>query len=111
MSVDGFGALAYHRVMAIPTMPFGRTGHESTRIIFGAASLSRVSQDDADRTLDVLLQHGINHIDVAASYGDAELRVAPWLRRHPDAFFVATKTGERRKAEARAELRPSLHPP
>jgi aryl-alcohol dehydrogenase-like predicted oxidoreductase len=94
--------------MPIPTMPFGRTGHQSTRIIFGAASLSRVSQADADRTLDVLLQHGINHIDVAASYGDAELRVAPWLKRYPDAFFVATKTGERRKTEAREELHRSL---
>src|SRR4051812_31692730 len=94
--------------MPISTMPFGRTGHQSTRIIFGAASLSRVSQDDADRTLDVLLQHGINHIDVAASYGDAELRVAPWLKRHPNGFFVATKTGERRKAEAREELHRSL---
>jgi aryl-alcohol dehydrogenase-like predicted oxidoreductase len=94
--------------MPIPTMPFGRTGHQSTRIIFGAASLSRVSQADADRTLEVLLQHGINHIDVAASYGDAELRVAPWLKRYPGAFFVATKTGERRKAEAREELHRSL---
>jgi aryl-alcohol dehydrogenase-like predicted oxidoreductase len=89
-------------------MPFGRTGHESTRIIFGAAALSRVPQDDADRTLDVLLQYGINHIDVAASYGDAELRVAPWLKRYPDSFFVATKTGERRKADAREELHRSL---
>lgn len=89
-------------------MAFGRTGHESTRIIFGAAALSRVSQDVADRALDVLLDHGINHIDVAASYGDAELRVAPWLKRHPNQFFVATKTGKRRAAEAREELQRSL---
>jgi aryl-alcohol dehydrogenase-like predicted oxidoreductase len=89
-------------------MPFGRTGHQSTRIIFGAASLSRVSQADADRTLDLLLQHGINHIDVAASYGDAELRIAPWLRRYPDAFFLATKTGARMAAEASEELHRSL---
>ncbi len=94
--------------MPIPTMPFGRTGHDSTRVIFGAASLSRVSQDDADRTLEVLLQHGINHIDVAASYGDAELRVAPWLKRYPDAFFVATKTDQRRTDGAREELQRSL---
>ena len=94
--------------MTIPTLPFGRTGHLSTRIIFGAASLSRVSQEQADRTLDVLLEHGINHIDVAASYGDAELRVAPWLKRHPDQFFLATKTGERRTGEAREELHRSL---
>jgi aryl-alcohol dehydrogenase-like predicted oxidoreductase len=94
--------------MSIPTLAFGRTGHESTRIIFGAAALSRVSQDVADRALEVLLEHGINHIDVAASYGDAELRVAPWLKRCPDRFFIATKTGKRRANEAREELQRSL---
>ncbi|MEA2638800.1 MAG: hypothetical protein QOF51_194 [Chloroflexota bacterium] len=94
--------------MPIPTVPFGRTGHESTRIIFGAASLSRVTQDVADRALEVLLAHGINHIDVAASYGDAELRVAPWLKQHRDDFFAATKTGERRAGPAREELQKSL---
>ena len=94
--------------MPIPLLPFGRTGHTSTRIIFGAAALSRVSQDVADRTLDVLLEHGINHIDTAASYGDAELRIAPWLKRYPDRFFVATKTGKRTAAEARQELHRSL---
>jgi aryl-alcohol dehydrogenase-like predicted oxidoreductase len=94
--------------MTIQLQPFGRTGHQSTRIIFGAAALGRVSQDVADRALDVLLEHGINHIDVAASYGDAELRVAPWLKRYPDQFFVATKTGKRRAAEAREELQRSL---
>src|SRR6185437_10252141 len=81
--------------MPIPTLEFGSTGHRSTRLIFGAASLAAVSQDVADRVLDLLLQHGVNHIDVAASYGDAELRVAPWLRTHRDEFFLATKTGER----------------
>jgi aryl-alcohol dehydrogenase-like predicted oxidoreductase len=94
--------------MAISLLPFGRTGHASTRIIFGAAALGRVSQDVADRALDVLLEHGINHIDVAASYGDAELRVAPWLKRYPDKFFIATKTGRRRADEAREELQRSL---
>ncbi|MSQ23878.1 MAG: aldo/keto reductase [Chloroflexi bacterium] len=94
--------------MTLATLPFGRTGHQSTRIIFGAAALSRVSQEEADRTLDVLLRHGINHIDVAASYGEAELRVAPWLRRNPDMFFLATKTGERRAGPAREDLQRSL---
>jgi aryl-alcohol dehydrogenase-like predicted oxidoreductase len=94
--------------MPIPTLPFGRTGHQSRRIIFGAAALSRVSQDVADRALDVLLEHDINHIDVAASYGDAELRVAPWLKRYPGKFFVATKTGKRRADEAREDLHRSL---
>ena len=94
--------------MPIPLLPFGRTGHQSTRILFGAAALSRVSQEVADRALDVLLEHDINHIDVAASYGDAELRVAPWLKRYPDRFFLATKTGKRRADEAREELQRSL---
>jgi aryl-alcohol dehydrogenase-like predicted oxidoreductase len=94
--------------MSIPLLPFGRTGHQSTRILFGGAALSRVSQDVADRALDVLLEHDINHIDVAASYGEAELRVAPWLKRYPNRFFVATKTGKRRADEAREELQRSL---
>src|SRR2546428_12908967 len=94
--------------MTIPHQPFGRTGHRSTRIIFGGAALGRASQAEADRALDVLLGHGINHVDVAASYGDAELRVAPWLKRHPDRFFVGTKTGKRTADEAREELHRSL---
>src|SRR5437867_6734894 len=87
---------------------FGRTGHKSTRVIFGAAALGSVSQKVADETLDVLLQHGVNHIDTAASYGDAELRIAPWLKRNRAGFFVATKTGARRATEAREELHRSL---
>ena len=75
----------------IPTAPFGSTGHDSSRVVFGAAALGSVPQDVADRALEVLLEHGVNHIDVAASYGDAEMRIAPWLRRNPDTFFVATK--------------------
>ncbi len=94
--------------MPIPLVPFGRAGHQSTRVIFGAAALGRVSQDVADRALDVLLEHDINHIDTAASYGDAELRIAPWLKRYPDRFFLATKTGKRRADEAREELHRSL---
>jgi aryl-alcohol dehydrogenase-like predicted oxidoreductase len=87
---------------------FGATGHESSRTIFGAAALGSVSKQDADRTLELLLEHRINHIDVAASYGDAELRIASWLRRHEGDFFVATKTGERTYRAAREEIRRSL---
>jgi aryl-alcohol dehydrogenase-like predicted oxidoreductase len=94
--------------MAIPTLAFGRTGHHSTRLLFGSAALARLSQSEADPTLDVLLEHGINHLDCAASYGDAELRLAPWLRRMPGHFFIATKTRERGAAEARDELHRSL---
>jgi aryl-alcohol dehydrogenase-like predicted oxidoreductase len=89
-------------------MPFGRTGHESSRTIFGAAALGRVAQLEADRTLELLLAHGVNHIDTAASYGDSELRIAPWLARHPGGFFVATKTGRRDRAGAREEIHRSL---
>src|SRR3954447_12540662 len=92
----------------IERAPFGATGHESSRVVFGAAALGRVSKGEADRALDVLLEHGVNHIDVAASYGDAELRVAPWLQRNPDSFFLATKTGERTYRGAREEIRRSL---
>jgi len=94
--------------MDIPTQPFGRSGHQSTRVIFGGAALAKVSQDVADRTLDVLLEHGVNHLDVAASYGDAELRIRPWLREHPGRFFLATKTGARTARSAREELDRSL---
>jgi aryl-alcohol dehydrogenase-like predicted oxidoreductase len=94
--------------MAIPLAPFGRTGHQSTRILFGAVALADVAQDVADRTLDVLFEHGINHIDVAASYGDAELRIKPWLQREPSQFFLATKTDERMAEGAREELHRSL---
>ena len=92
----------------IATAPFGSTGHESTRTIFGAAALGELSQDEADPTLELLLEHGVNHIDVAASYGDAELRLAPWLARNPGRFFLATKTGEREYKGAREEIRRSL---
>jgi aryl-alcohol dehydrogenase-like predicted oxidoreductase len=88
--------------------PFGATGHESSRVIFGAAALGSVSKGDADRALDALLEHGVNHIDVAADYGDAELRIASWLQRNPDTFFVATKTGQRTYRGAREEIRRSL---
>jgi aryl-alcohol dehydrogenase-like predicted oxidoreductase len=94
--------------MTIATLPFGRSGHMSTRAVFGAASLGSVTQAEADRTLEVLLQYGVNHIDVAASYGDAELRIAPWLKQHRNDFFVATKTDARTAKEAREELHRSL---
>ena len=93
----------------IALAPFGSTGHRSTRTLFGAAALSRVTQEVADGVLELLQRHGVNHIDTAASYGDAELRVAPWLAgAGRDRFFVATKTGKRTYAEARDEIRLSL---
>jgi aryl-alcohol dehydrogenase-like predicted oxidoreductase len=92
----------------IATQPFGRTGHDSTRTLFGAAALSRVDQAAADRALETLLEFGVNHIDTAASYGDSELRLGPWMREHRGRFFLATKTGERTYAAARDQIRRSL---
>jgi aryl-alcohol dehydrogenase-like predicted oxidoreductase len=92
----------------IARAPFGQTGHDSSRTIFGAAALGSVSQAEAGATLELLLEHGVNHIDTAASYGDSELRIAPWLERHRDNFFLATKTGERAYRSAREEIRRSL---
>jgi aryl-alcohol dehydrogenase-like predicted oxidoreductase len=90
------------------TAPFGRTGHDSSRVIFGAAALWAMPQEKADQLLEVLMQHGINHIDTAASYGDSELRVGPWMGRYRNRFFLATKTGERTYAGARESVQRSL---
>jgi aryl-alcohol dehydrogenase-like predicted oxidoreductase len=92
----------------IERRPFGRTGHRSTVTLFGAAALARVDQAQADRALELLLRHGVNHIDTAARYGDSELRIGPWMARHRKDFFLATKTGERDGAKAREDLHRSL---
>ena len=94
--------------MPIQRAVFGRTGHESSRVIFGGAALAEVPQREADRALDVLLEYGVNHIDVASSYGEAEVRIRPWLRHEPGRFFLATKGDERTAAGARDELHRSL---
>ncbi len=94
--------------MSIPTQPFGRTGHLSTRTIFGAAALSRSTPEEADRALALIQRFGINHIDTAASYGDSELLIGAWMPRHRDSFFLATKTGERTYEGARDQIRASL---
>ena len=87
---------------------FGRSGHHSTRTLFGAAALSNVTQAEADQTLDVLLEYGVNHIDTAHSYGKAEQRIGPWMVDHRDEFFLATKTEERTFEGVWAELETSL---
>ena len=92
----------------IERRPFGRTGHQSTVTIFGAAALARATQDEADRALEVLLHYGVNHIDTAARYGDSELRIGPWMARHRKDFFLATKTGSRSAPAAREDLHRSL---
>jgi aryl-alcohol dehydrogenase-like predicted oxidoreductase len=93
---------------AIATMPFGRTGHTSTRIIFGAAAIGAMKQERADQVLDTLIEFGINHIDTAAMYGDAELRLAPWMRERRSEFFLASKTRDRTREDAKASIENSL---
>ncbi len=92
----------------IEKLTFGRTGHISTRTLFGAAALGEVTQDEADATLETLLEYGVNHIDTAASYGAAEDRIGPWMKNHRNDFFLATKTEKRTKAEAREQIHRSL---
>jgi aryl-alcohol dehydrogenase-like predicted oxidoreductase len=92
----------------ITQQPFGRTGHQSTRIIFGGAALWVATQDEANRILDLILEYGINHIDTAPSYGDSELRIGPWMDHHRRDFFLATKTLERTYQGAHDEIHRSL---
>lgn len=92
----------------LPRAPFGATGHESTRVLFGAAALGAMSQERADATLALVDAAGVDHIDTAASYGRSEDRLRPFLAAHRDRFFLATKTGEREGPAARAELERSL---
>lgn len=92
----------------IEQAPFGRTGHTSSRVIFGAAGLGSMRPDRAEQLLALLPEFGINHIDTAASYGDSELRLAPWLASHRSSVFLATKTGERTADGARRQLEASL---
>lgn len=87
---------------------FGKTGHTSSRVLFGAAAFGEVSQKEADETLALLLDNGINHIDTARSYGEAELRIGPWMKKHRSSFFLASKTNKRTKEEALEELKQTL---
>ena len=87
---------------------FGNTGHQSSRAVFGAAALGGMRQEKADAVLEVLLEFGVNHIDTAAAYGDSELRIAPWMKRCRERFFLATKTGARDARGARESLESSL---
>ena len=90
------------------TRRFGRTGHMSTVAIFGAAALSESSQAEADKAMELIIEAGVNHIDVARSYGDAELRIGPWMPRERGRFFLGCKTTQRTKEGAWKELRESL---
>lgn len=90
------------------TRRLGRLEHHSSVLIYGGAALGSVTQAEADRSLRDALDHGINHIDVAASYGDAELRIGPWMPQIRDQVFLATKTGEREREAAWRQINQSL---
>ena len=90
------------------TRRFGRTGHISTVAIFGAAGLSQVTQEVADQAMEQIIAAGVNHIDVARSYGEAELRIGPWMRRERGRFFLGSKTGKRTREDAWKELQETL---
>lgn len=94
--------------MTLPLARFGRTNHLSSRVIFGAAALSAMSQDRANQTMDYVVSRGVNHFDTAASYGESELRLAPWLATNRSKVFLATKTDQRTGDGARAQLELSL---
>jgi len=92
----------------IEKIPFGKSGHQSSRTIFGSVSLDGVSASDADRVLDLLFEFGVNHIDTAPKYGEAELRLGPWMKRYRDRFFLASKTNERTYQDAKEQFERSL---
>ncbi|HEY0794084.1 MAG TPA: aldo/keto reductase [Chthoniobacterales bacterium] len=92
----------------IPRQSFGRTGHNSSRTLFGGAALANATQEEADAALEVLLRYGVNHLDLAAGYGAAELRIAPWLKRHRGRFFLASKTDGRTYDDAKRQIHQSL---
>lgn len=102
------GSPAVRVHLMIPRAEFGRTGHQSSRVIFGAAALGAMRQERADQVLDTLPEFGVNHIDTAAAYGESELRLAPWLATRRADYFLATKTGDRNGEDARASLERSL---
>ena len=88
--------------------PLGKTGHHSSLVTFGSISLAYVSQERANELVDMALDYGVNHFDVAPTYGDAELKLKPMLKEHRDEIFLACKTDKRSKEEAREELEQSL---
>src|SRR4030043_2131656 len=92
----------------ITKQAFGRSGHLSSRILLGAAAFSEVTQAETDVALELALSFGVNHVDVAASYGEAELRIGSWISRYGKSFFLATNTGERTEKKAREEIHRSL---
>jgi len=92
----------------IPKTLFGKTDHQSSRVIFGGYALSNASQSEADEVLALLLKHGINHIDTARIYGKSEERIGPWMEKHRGDFFLASKVRRRQYLPAKEQLETSL---
>ena len=92
----------------IEKFAFGRTGHMSSRTLLGAAAFGAITQEETDAAMDMAISYGVNHVDAAASYGEAEVRLGDWMRRYGRPFFLATKTGKRTATEAREEIQRSL---
>ncbi len=90
------------------TRRFGSTGHQSTVAILGGAAFGRATPAETDAAMDRVIAAGVNHIDIAPSYGEAELRLGPWLARERARFFLGCKTMERTREGAAAELHRSL---
>jgi len=86
----------------------GKTGHMSSIITFGSAALWKVSQAEADAAIELAIEHGVNHFDVAPSYGEAEMRLGPWMQKHHKEVFLACKTTERGKTGAWESIKRSL---
>ncbi len=88
--------------------PFGRTGHMSSRVLLGAAAFWDLPQADADASIELALASGVNHFDTAASYGNSEIYLGNWIKRHGRPSFLATKTEERTGDKAYDSIRRSL---
>lgn len=86
----------------------GRTGHESTVVAFGTAGIGKVSQEAADKAVKAILEHGVNHIDIAPTYGEAMERLSPWMPKIRDRMFLGAKTRERTKDAAWENIRGSM---
>jgi len=86
----------------------GKTDHMSSLITFGGAALWQVNQGEADAAIQLAISHGVNHFDVAPQYGQAEIRLGPWMEKHHTEVFIACKTLDRSKSKAWQSIKRSL---
>jgi aryl-alcohol dehydrogenase-like predicted oxidoreductase len=86
----------------------GRTEHMSSVLAFGGAAIGRVTQHEADSAVDLAIEHGINHFDIAPTYGESEVLLGPWMKHHRNEIFLGCKTTERKKDGAFESIQRSL---